>query len=68
MWQNHVAKTTFASTNPNLDNHIFEDIASFMMEQVRKKRTTDIFKLKGNAYAFDSTTIPLCNPLIDKIS
>lgn len=31
-----------------------------MMEQARKKRVTDIFKLKGNVYAFDSTTIPLC--------
>lgn len=30
------------------------------MEQARKKRATDIFKLKGNVYAFDSTTIPLC--------
>ena len=31
-----------------------------MMKQARKKRATDIFKLKGNVYAFDSTTIPLC--------
>ena len=31
-----------------------------MMEQARKKRMTDIFQLKGNVYAFDSTTIPLC--------
>ena len=30
------------------------------MEQARKKRVTDIFKLQGNVYAFDSTTIPLC--------
>ncbi len=30
------------------------------MEQARKKRGTDIFKLKGYVYAFDSTTIPLC--------
>lgn len=29
------------------------------MEQARKKRVTDIFKLKGNMYALDSTTIPL---------
>lgn len=31
-----------------------------MMEQARKKRIVDIFKLGGNVYAFDSTTIPLC--------
>ncbi len=30
------------------------------MEQARKKQATDIFKLKGHVYAFDSTTIPLC--------
>ena len=55
-----IAKTTFASANQNRDYRIFEDFAFFMMEQARKKRVTDIFKLKGNVYAFDSTTIPLC--------
>ena len=37
-------------------NHyrIFEDFAFYMMEQARKKRVTDVFKLKGNVYAFDS--------------
>ena len=55
-----IAKTTFASANQNRDYRIFEDFALFMMDQARKKRATDIFKLKGNVYAFDSTTIPLC--------
>jgi len=55
-----IAKTTFASVNQNRDYRIFEDFAFYMMEQARKKRVTDIFKLKGNVYAFDSTTIPLC--------
>lgn len=31
-----------------------------MVEQARNKRKTDIFKLGGNVYAFDSTTIDLC--------
>ena len=31
-----------------------------MIEQARKKRVNDIFKLDGNVYAFDSTTIDLC--------
>ena len=53
-----IAKTTFASANQNRDYRIFEDFAFYMMEQARKKRVTDIFKLKGNVYAFDSTTIP----------
>lgn len=55
-----IAKTTFASANQNRDYRIFEDFAFYMMEQARKKRVTDIFKLQGNVYAFDSTTIPLC--------
>ena len=55
-----IAKATFASANQNRDYRIFEDFAFYMMEQARKKRVTDIFKLKGNVYAFDSTTIPLC--------
>ena len=58
--RNPIAKTTFASASQNRDFHIFEDFAFYMMEQARKKRVTDIFKLKGNVYAFDSTTIPLC--------
>ena len=60
MGRNPIAKTTFATANQNRDYRIFEDFAFFMMEQARKKRATDIFKLKGNVYAFDSTTIPLC--------
>ena len=55
-----IAKMTFASANQNRDYRIFEDFAFYMMEQARKKRVTDIFKLKGNVYAFDSTTISLC--------
>lgn len=55
-----IAKTTFASANQNRDYRIFEDFVFYIMEQARKKRVTDIFKLKGNVYAFDSTTNPLC--------
>lgn len=58
--RNPIAKTTFASANQNRDYRIFEDFAFFMMEQARKKQATEIFKLKGHVYAFDSTTIPLC--------
>ena len=60
MGRKPIAKTTFASAYQKRDYRIFEDFAFYMMEQVRKKRVTDIFKLKGNVYAFDSTTIPLC--------
>jgi hypothetical protein len=55
-----VTKTTFATANQNRDYHIFEEFGFFMMQQARQRRATDIFKLGGNVYAFDSTTIPLC--------
>ncbi len=55
-----IAKTTLATANQNRDYRIFEDFAFYMMEQARRKRAIDIFKLGGKVYAFDSTTIPLC--------
>lgn len=60
MGRNPIARTTFASANKDRDYRIFEDYAFFMMEQAKQERATDIFKLNGNVYAFDSTTIPLC--------
>ena len=55
-----IAKTTLATANQNRDYRIFEEFAFYMMAQAREKRATDIFKLGGMVYAFDSTTIPLC--------
>ena len=60
MGTNPVTKTTLARTNQDRDYRIFEDFAFYMMDQARKKRIDHIFKLNGNVYAFDSTTIPLC--------
>lgn len=60
MGRKPIAKTTFATANQNRDYRIFEEFSFFMMEQARQKRVTDIFKLDGNVYAFDSSTIPLC--------
>ena len=58
--RNPIAKTTLATANQNRDYRIFEGFASHMMDQARRKRIDHIFKLNGNVYAFDSTTIPLC--------
>ena len=55
-----IAKTTLATANQNRDYRIFEEFAFYMMAQARETRATDIFKLGGKVYAFDSTTIPLC--------
>lgn len=55
-----VTKTTLARANQDRDCRIFEDFAYHMIAQARRRRATDIFKLGGNVYAFDSTTINLC--------
>ena len=55
-----IAKTTLATANQNRDYRIFEEFTFYMMAQARDKRSADIFKLGGQVYAFDSTTIPLC--------
>lgn len=56
----HITRSNLANANPNRDYHIFEAYAYYMVEQARGKQKTDIFKLGGNVYAFDSTTIGLC--------
>ena len=56
----HVTKSNLAKANQNRDCRIFEDFAYFLVAEARIKRITDIFKLGGSVYAFDSTTIDLC--------
>lgn len=56
----HVIKSNLAKANQNRDYRIFEDFAYFLVDEARRKRAVNIFKLDGNVYAFDSTTIDLC--------
>ena len=56
----HVTRSNLAKANESRDYRIFEDFAFYMISEARKKRVNDIFKLNGNVYAFDSTTIDLC--------
>lgn len=56
----HITRSNLAKANENRDYRIFEDFAYHMIDEARRKRCTDIFKLEGNVYAFDSTTIDLC--------
>ncbi len=56
----NVSKTTLAKSNQGRDYHIFEEYAYYLVDEAQRKRATDIFKLGGNVYAFDSTTIDLC--------
>jgi len=56
----YASKSTLADANNNRDYHIFEEFAYHTVAEARKCRAIDIFKLSGNVYAFDSTTIELC--------
>lgn len=56
----NVTRSNIAKANENRDYRIFEDFAFHMINEARKKRVSEIFKLNGNVYAFDSTTIDLC--------
>lgn len=55
-----VTRSNLAKANEERDYRIFEDFAFYMMAEARKLRIDHIFKLEGNIYAFDSTTISLC--------
>jgi len=56
----NVSKSSLARANQDRDYHIFEEYAYYLVNEARQKRVPDIFKLEGNVYAFDSTTIDLC--------
>ena len=55
-----VTKSNLSKANNNRDYRIFEEFAYHMVAEAQKRRATEIFKLKGKVYAFDSTTIDLC--------
>lgn len=54
-----VSRSSLARANQDRDYHIFEEFAYYLVNLARQKRVTDIFKLDGSVYAFDSTTIDL---------
>lgn len=56
----NVSRSSLARANQDRDYHIFEEYAYYLVSQAREIRTTNIFNLGGNVYAFDSTTIDLC--------
>lgn len=60
-----VTRSNLSKANEQRDYRIFEEFAYFMIDEARRKRHTDIFKLGGNVYAFDSTTIDLCLAVFD---
>lgn len=55
-----VSKSSLARANQDRDYRIFEEFAYSLVNEAKQRRSTDIFKLEGSIYAFDSTTIDLC--------
>ena len=55
-----VTRSNLSKANEQRDCRIFEEYATFMIAEARKRRINKIFELDGHVYAFDSTTIDLC--------
>jgi hypothetical protein len=56
----NVSKSSLVIANQDRDYHIFEEYAYYLVSETKQKRSTDIFKLGGSVYNFDSKTIDLC--------
>lgn len=55
-----VTRSNLSKANEKRDYRIFESFAYHMIKMARELRNNDDFKIKGQVYAFDSTTIDLC--------
>ena len=56
----YATRSNLSKANANRDYRIFEEYAYRVVDEARRCRAEDIFKLGGKVYAFDSTTIELC--------
>lgn len=56
----NVQKSSLARANQDRNYRIFEEFAFYLVNEAQQKPKTNIFKLGGKVYAFDSTTIYLC--------
>jgi len=55
-----VTRSNLSKANEQRNYRIFEEYATFMIAEARKRRINKIFELDGHVYAFDSTTVDLC--------
>lgn len=56
----NVTLSNLAKANLSRNSKIFEEFAYHLIAIARKDRAKDDFQIKGQVYAFDSTTIDLC--------
>jgi len=55
-----VTLSNLAKANLNRNSKIFEEFAYHLIAIARKGRSNDDFQIKGQVYAFDSSTIDIC--------
>jgi len=56
----NITLSNLAKANLNRNSKIFEEYAYHLIAIARKDRANNDFQIKGQVYAFDSTTIDLC--------
>lgn len=56
----NVTLSNLAKANLNRSSKIFEEFAYYLIDIARRNNVSDDFQIKGQIYAFDSTTIDLC--------
>lgn len=56
----NITLSNLAKANLRRNCKIFEEFAYYLISIARKTRASEVFKIKGQVYAFDSTTIDLC--------
>ena len=55
-----VTRSNLAKANEKRSYRIFEEFAFHLISIVKRKRANEDFEIKGQVYAFDSSTIDLC--------
>ena len=55
-----ITLSNLAKANLNRNSKIFEEFAYHLIDIARKSNVNDDFQIKGQVYAFDSSTIDLC--------
>lgn len=55
-----ITRSNLAKANEVRNSKIFEDYAYHLISIARELHSSEDFKIKGNIYAFDSSTIDLC--------
>ena len=56
----NVTRSNLSKANENRNFKIFEEFANHLILIAQDKNNNDTFDIKGNVYAFDSSTIDLC--------